>query len=150
VSEEVWEQINRHLDERIDDSVLVDYHLDPAVRESDGNDEPLLVNTCGSYEARPEPDTGIDSLYIAADYARTETELATMESANEAARRSVNGVLKRSSVSAPPCETYGFRELSLGPAERYDRIAERLNVPHVGEYTKRLHMAAADVAERMG
>jgi hypothetical protein len=73
-----------------------------------------------------------------------------MESANEAARRSVNGILSRSSISAPLCETYGFRELSLGSAERYDRIAESLNVPHVGEYTKRLHMAAADMADRMG
>jgi uncharacterized protein with NAD-binding domain and iron-sulfur cluster len=150
VKEEVWEQLNRHLDERIDDSVLVDYHLDPAVRDSDGNDEPLLINTCGSYEARPEPDTEIENLYIAADYARTETELATMESANEAARRAVNGILGRSSVSAPLCETYDFKELSVGPAERYDRIAERLNVPHVGKYTKRLHMAAAEVADRVG
>ena len=44
----------------------------------------------------------IDNLFLASDYVRTHTDLATMEGANEAARRAVNAILERSGSSAEP------------------------------------------------
>ena len=59
----------------------------------DINLEPLLVNTVGSWAWRPNAATAIENLFLASDYVRTYTDLATMEGANEAARRAVNGIL---------------------------------------------------------
>ena len=39
--------------------------------------------------------TAIPNLFLASDYVQTFTDLATMEGANEAARRAVNGILER-------------------------------------------------------
>ena len=51
------------------------------------------MNTKGSWADRPDATTRIPNLFLAADYVRTYTDLATMEGANEAARRAVNGIL---------------------------------------------------------
>jgi hypothetical protein len=51
------------------------------------NLEPLLVNTAGSWANRPDAVTRIPNLFLASDYVRTHTDLATMEAANEAAPR---------------------------------------------------------------
>ena len=40
---------------------------------------------------------------------RTYTDLATMEGANEAARRAVNGILERSGSAEPQCRTWPLR-----------------------------------------
>jgi hypothetical protein len=47
------------------------------------NAEPLLINHAGSLGARPEAYTEVGNLFLAADYLRTYTDLATMEAANE-------------------------------------------------------------------
>ena len=57
------------------------------------NKEPLLVNVINTWKLRPEAKTGIPNLFLAADYVRTYTDLATMEGANEAARRASNAIL---------------------------------------------------------
>jgi hypothetical protein len=44
----------------------------------------------------------------ASDYVRTHTDLATMEGANEAARRATNAILAVSGVAAPPCDLWKF------------------------------------------
>ena len=71
--------------------------LDPAIEFPNpteaANLEPLLVNTANSWEDRPDAVTRIPNLFLASDYVRTHTDLATMEGANEAARRAVNGIL---------------------------------------------------------
>ena len=74
------------------------------------NLEPLLINTAGSWENRPEAGTAIENLFLAADYVRTHTDLATMEGANEAARRAVNGILDRSGSTQPRCEVWPLSE----------------------------------------
>ena len=51
------------------------------------------MNLVGSWALRPEATTAIPNLFLASDYVRTHTDLATMEGANEAARRAVNGLL---------------------------------------------------------
>jgi len=52
----------------------------------------------------------IPNLFLASDYVRTNTDLATMEAANEAARRAVNGILKASGSDAFPCPVWDLHE----------------------------------------
>jgi hypothetical protein len=71
--------------------------------------------------------TRIPNLYLASDYVRTHTDLATMEGANEAARRAVNGILDASGSAAPRCEIWPLREPAVfGPAKALDRLRWRL------------------------
>ncbi|WP_157781005.1 hypothetical protein [Hymenobacter sedentarius] len=74
------------------------------------NTEPLLVNTANSWGLRPESFCGIENLFLASDYVRTNTDLATMEGANEAARRAVNGIIAASGSSAPLCKIWPLHE----------------------------------------
>ena len=58
---------------------------------------------------------------------RTHTDLATMEGANEAARRAVNGILDASGSSAPRCEIWPLREpAAFAPARALDRVRWKL------------------------
>ena len=55
------------------------------------------MNLVDTWPLRPEATTAIPNLFLASDYVRTYTDLATMEGANEAARRAVNGLLDAAS-----------------------------------------------------
>jgi uncharacterized protein with NAD-binding domain and iron-sulfur cluster len=76
----------------------------------DTDTEPLLVNTIDSWRHRPDAVTAIPNLFLASDYVRTNTDLATMEGANEAGRRAVNGILAATSSRAPACGVWPLRE----------------------------------------
>ena len=71
--------------------------------------EPLLVNTVDSWALRPEAKTEIANLFLASDYVRTHTDLATMEGANEAGRRAVNALLDATKSSAPRCDVWPLK-----------------------------------------
>jgi 15-cis-phytoene desaturase len=77
----------------IPEAEVLGWYLDEAVTGVGGG-EPVMVNHVGSWALRPEPETGLHNLFLAGDYVRTETDLACMEGANEAARRAVNGLLR--------------------------------------------------------
>ncbi len=95
------------------------------------NLEPLLINTAGSWQYRPEAATGIENLFLAADFVRTYTDLATMEGANEAARRAVNSILARTASREAPCHIWPLREpLILLPLREYDLLRFKLGLPH--------------------
>lgn len=86
------------------------------------NLEPLLVNLKDSWRLRPEAVTKIPNLFLASDYVRTYTDLASMEGANEAARRAVNGVLAASGSQAEPARIFPLREwLIFRPFKWLDR-----------------------------
>jgi hypothetical protein len=72
------------------------------------NAEPILVNRVGSQLLRPEARTGIRNMFLAADYVKTETDLACMEGANEAARRAVNGILDAVGSRQSRCQLWSF------------------------------------------
>jgi uncharacterized protein with NAD-binding domain and iron-sulfur cluster len=74
------------------------------------NTEPVFINTVGSAAARPTAVTGIENLFLASDYVKTKTDLATMEAANEAARRAVNGILQSQQSKRTPCAVFSFEE----------------------------------------
>jgi hypothetical protein len=94
------------------------------------NEEPLLVNLINTWRLRPEAVTSIPNLFLASDYVRTYTDLATMEGANEAARRAVNGILDASGSSAARCAIWNLQEPQLfAPWRELDRARYRQGLP---------------------
>ncbi|HET7325301.1 MAG TPA: FAD-dependent oxidoreductase [Halococcus sp.] len=141
ISEEVWTQLTAHLDrDRLNEANIHDWALDPAIVSTDDgvkNREPLLVNTVGSLGHRPEAGTELDNLVLAADYVRTNTDLASMEGANEAARRATNAILERADVRTDCCEVWDLAEPAVfEPLKAQDEIRYRLGLPHPGEARK--------------
>lgn len=130
IAVEVWEQIKAHLngggDPVLTDEMQVSWFLDPAITYPEtpsdpevitANDEPLLVNTVGSWKVRPEAKTAIANLFLAGDYVRCNFNLATMEGANETARRAVNALLAASGSAATP-----VRVFELYRPEEWDQV----------------------------
>lgn len=130
VGVEVWKQLKRSLnidEEVLRDEDLVGWFLDPDISPDPDhlgylrNSEPLLVNLINSWRLRPDAVTAIPNFFLASDYVRTYTDLATMEGANEAARRAVNGIIRASGSDAGLCGVWPLEEpLVLEPLRRYD------------------------------
>jgi uncharacterized protein with NAD-binding domain and iron-sulfur cluster len=140
IKAEVWEQLKRSLNYG-DNVLLKDEHLhrwnlDPDIRIPVGfegttaNEEPLLVNLVDTWKLRPEAVTRIPNLFLASDYVRTNTDLATMEAANEAARRAVNGILAASRSDAVPCTVWDLHEPEIfAPCRELDAIRYAQGLP---------------------
>ena len=140
VAAEVWKQLKRSVNtedaEVLDDDNLCGWFLDPAITPDPArpgrlaNLEPLLVNYVDTWRLRPEAVTTIPNLFLAADYVRTYTDLATMEAANEAARRAVNGILDAEGYSGAYCGVWPLEEPAvLEPWRAYDAARFRLGLP---------------------
>jgi uncharacterized protein with NAD-binding domain and iron-sulfur cluster len=121
------------------DAVITHFLDEGIVQEPSGglsNAEPLLINTSGSWYNRPEATTGVENLFLAADYVRTHTDLATMEGANEAARRAVNGILgveqsKGRLIDQADCEIWPLEEPPiLEPLRKLDDELFDAGLPH--------------------
>jgi uncharacterized protein with NAD-binding domain and iron-sulfur cluster len=94
------------------------------------NLEPLLVNLVNTWQLRPEATTRIPNLFLASDYVRTNTDLATMEGANEAARRAVNAIIAASGNLAIPCKIWELHEPEIfAPFRFYDRLRYQAGLP---------------------
>jgi uncharacterized protein with NAD-binding domain and iron-sulfur cluster len=86
---ETWTQLKQHLNvngaKQIDDANLVAWFLDPDIQfpnpGSAANAEPLVINTAGSFQYRPEAQIEIENLFLASDYVRTYTDIACMDPA---------------------------------------------------------------------
>jgi uncharacterized protein with NAD-binding domain and iron-sulfur cluster len=145
---ETWAQLKRSLN--VDSEVLRDDHLhswflDPDIEDPDPGDdlstqrldintEPLLVNYVDTWRLRPEALTRIPNFFLASDYVRTFTDLATMEAANEAARRAVNGIIRAAGADVDPCEVWNLHELEVFlPFRAYDRVRYRKGLPWDGQ-----------------
>jgi hypothetical protein len=134
IREEVWDQLRDHLESRLDGVDVRAWFLDEDIElpnpSGATNAEPLLVNTAGSWADRPDARTRIPNLLLAADYVRTHTDLATMEGANEAARRAVNAILDATGSTAPRCGVWPLYEPpALAPARALDKLLWRLGRP---------------------
>jgi len=139
IKNEVWNQLKQHLNDDgqtlIDDDHLLHWFLDPDIEFPNPgeatNAEPLLINTAGSLQHRPEAQIELENLFVASDYVRTYTDIACMEAANEAARRAVNCLLAVSGSTAPPAALWPLREPGfLKPLQELDRIRFILHRPH--------------------
>jgi hypothetical protein len=145
IAVETWQQLKKSLNvggqEVLRDSQLHSWFLDPDIANAslttpriETNAEPLLVNYVDTWRLRPEAVTRIPNFFLASDYVRTYTDLATMEAANEAARRAVNGVIRASGASVQPCEIWNLQEPEVFiPLRGYDQIRFRKGLPWDGE-----------------
>lgn len=138
VMTECWRQMKESINvggvDILKDEYLHHWFLDPDIyRDAAGvdmNSEPLLVNLVDSWKNRPDARTQIPNLYLASDYVRTFTDLATMEGANEAARRAVNAILEESGSSAPRCELWPLTEpVVFAPFREIDRLRWEQGLP---------------------
>jgi len=136
---ETWRQLKRSINverELLRDDDLHSWFLDPDIELDPThsgylrNVEPLLVNLAGTWSLRPEATTAIPNLFLASDYVRTFTDLATMEGANEAARRAVNGVLDVLGYEGPRCELWRLYEPEiLAPWRLHDAARYKAGLP---------------------
>jgi uncharacterized protein with NAD-binding domain and iron-sulfur cluster len=134
IFEEVWAQLRAHLDSALEGVEVRGWFLDEDITfpnpSSAANAEPLLVNTAGSWADRPDAALRIPNLFLAADYVRTHTDLATMEGANEAARRATNAILAAAGSTAPRCRIWPLEEPAVfKPARLVDRVLWKLRRP---------------------
>ncbi|HAK10887.1 MAG TPA: phytoene dehydrogenase [Chitinophagaceae bacterium] len=115
----VWEQLKAGLNvegvELLRDDMIEHYYLDRDIQWYGAaghniDQEPLLVNTTNSWTLRPTAETQIDNFFLAGDYVRTNTDLATMEGANESARRAVNGIIAHSKAAVSLCKVWPLKE----------------------------------------
>ena len=136
---EAWSQLKRSVNgekELLLDEDLHSWFLDPDIRDDKTrsdflrNVEPLLVNLENTWALRPEATTAIPNLFLASDYVRTYTDLATMEGANEAARRAVNGILDDVKFDGPRCEVWPLHQLELlAPWRLHDEMQFKAGLP---------------------
>lgn len=121
VFNDIWEQMKMSFNidgaKVFEDEDIYMIHLDGDIRfgsnRMEGDEEPLLVNQTYTWDLRPEPYTDLPNLFFASDYVQTYTDLATMEGANEAARRAVNCIIDKSGVDVPKCKIWKLREPDL-------------------------------------
>jgi 15-cis-phytoene desaturase len=139
IKEEVWTQLKQHLNVNgampINDADLITWFLDPDIEFPNPsmatNAEPLMINTAGSLQYRPEAQVQLENLFVASDYVRTYTDIACMEAANEAARRAANCLLLAAGSNAPPAQLWPLEEPEfLKPFQEIDRIRFTLSLPH--------------------
>jgi uncharacterized protein with NAD-binding domain and iron-sulfur cluster len=141
IAAEVWDQLKAALNDGttvLDDAWRVAWFLDPSIVHPNPTEatnlEPLLVNTAGSWPHRPSADLPeVANLFLASDYVQTFTDLATMESANEAARRAVNAILDATDSDAERCCVWPLHEpggLPFAVAREVDRVLYRLPGDH--------------------
>ena len=140
VVRETWNQLKRSLndagDEVLRDEDLHSWFLDADIDQDPArlgwlrNSEPLLVNLVDTWALRPEATTAIPNLFLASDYVRTYTDLATMEAANEAARRAVNGLLDAVKFDGSRCELWPLHEPEiLQPWRLHDAARYQVGLP---------------------
>jgi uncharacterized protein with NAD-binding domain and iron-sulfur cluster len=140
IAKEVLEQIKLHLNDNgsdvLTDDMIHSWHLDPAIawhpsRGRNTNDEPLLVNTVGTWPKRPQGRTKIPNLFLAGDYVQTNVDLATMEGANESGRAAVNALLDASGSKAAPVQMFKlYRPPEMEPLKQADAELYRAGQPN--------------------
>ena len=136
---ETWRQLKGSINaeqELLRDADLHSWFLDSDIRGDPArpgvlqNVEPLLVNLVNTWRLRPEATSAVPNLFLASDYVRTYTDLATMEGANEAARRAVNGLLDAVKFDGPRCELWQLHEPEiLAPWRLHDAARFKAGLP---------------------
>mgnify|MGYP002630745727 CR=1 FL=1 len=139
--DEVWFQLSEHLNDGpspVLPQTFAAAYVDPAIvwdpaLGANANAEPLLVNERDTWRYRPRATTAIGNLTLAADYVRTHTDLATMEGANEAARRAVNAILRADGKLGRCCVWPLQEPLSLRPFKAKDAVRYALGLKHAAD-----------------
>lgn len=133
IAHEVWEELKLALNVEgrvlLRDEMLHSWFLDPTIiihdpdrPREDTNLEPLFINQPDSWRLRPAAATAIPNLFLASDYVQSETDLACMEAANEAARSAVNAILVAAGSTADPCPLFDMEMPAvLAPWRAHDQ-----------------------------
>jgi geranylgeranyl pyrophosphate synthase/uncharacterized protein with NAD-binding domain and iron-sulfur cluster len=139
VVQETWRQLKLSLNgqaELLRDEDLHSWFLDADIAPDPlrpgylSNAEPLLVNLVNTWQLRPSATTAISNLFLASDYVQTSTDLATMEGANEAARRAVNAILERTGFAGEGCQLWPLQEPEVfRPLREIDALRHRAGLP---------------------
>ena len=147
IKTEVWEELKKSLNVGgktiLKDENLHSWFLDPDIVIFDDptnpeptkktNREPLLVNYINTWDLRPDAHMRIPNLFLASDYVRTYTDLATMEAANEAARRAVNCIIDAADAKASYCQLWQLHEpFVLAPWRSHDLTRYQRRLPWNG------------------
>ncbi|MDX3227678.1 FAD-dependent oxidoreductase [Streptomyces sp. ME19-01-6] len=139
VVREIWAQLKDSLHDTgrtvLRDADVRAWFMDPAVEGLGGpsptNREQLLIHPAGTWYNRPTAATAVPNLFLAGDYVTTDIDLATMEGANESARRAVNALLDAEGSSAPRCAIWTlYQPPELEPLRRVDETRYRLGLPN--------------------
>lgn len=125
-------------------SLVVGYHIGSSIRFMAPNlvfnDEPLLVNVVNSWGLMPKSWSTIKNLFLAGDYVRTNTNLATMEAANESARRAVNCIIDASGTGKPYAKVWKLRSWKMFmPYKWWDKKRYQKGLPYKDNYPWWLH-----------
>ncbi|HYV46575.1 MAG TPA: FAD-dependent oxidoreductase [Myxococcaceae bacterium] len=147
VAQEIWAQLReahqfgersalpeRYLGYHLDDSILFASPIQSYPVPDAYNRSRYFIHPPGSHLERPQARTTIPNLFLAGDYVQTNTDLATMEGANESAREAVNGLIEHDHLDGDLCEIFAPSE----PAEfdyvkELDRDLFRRGEPHLFE-----------------
>jgi uncharacterized protein with NAD-binding domain and iron-sulfur cluster len=117
IADEVWQELKRSqnvggktvLRDDMVHSWFIDSDIElphPGNPHATANLEPLFINKPGSWSKRPQARISIPNMVLASDYVQTQTDLACMEAANEAARRAVNAILDATGSTAQRCKLW--------------------------------------------
>lgn len=133
---ETWWQLQKHLPEFLPEKMEGFVHsvfMDPDIifggpngERTNQNEEPLLVNYIGTWDARPKPALEIPNLYIASDFAQTDTDVACMEAAVEASKIACGALLENDGrendifYGEIPWPQKGFQRARRDDKKRYD------------------------------
>lgn len=138
IAREVLAQIRAHetAGAQLPDSIIHSWFLDPGVawnakRKRNTNATPLLINTVGSWDDRPQARSGIANLLLSGDYVRTNIDLATMEGANESARAAVNAILDERGSRAERVQMFElYRPPEFETLKAVDQQLFRVGLPN--------------------
>ncbi|MGW0324146.1 hydroxysqualene dehydroxylase [Nocardia sp. NPDC003183] len=135
---ETWAQLKAWLNTGTDwlrDEDIHSWHLDPGITWSGTtihNETPLLVNTVGSYDNRPDAHCAIPNLYFGGDHVRHHIDLATMEGANESGRAAANAILDAADDPSPRAQIFPLVSLpAFAAAKAIDADRFRAGLPHL-------------------
>jgi uncharacterized protein with NAD-binding domain and iron-sulfur cluster len=139
VVREIWAQLKDSLYVNgkpvLHEADVHSWFMDPAVSGLGGpaptNREQLLIHPTGTWYNRPSTVTSVPNFFLAGDYVATDMDLATMEGANESARRAVNALLDAEGSTARRCTVWTlYRPPELEAFKQVDEIRYQLGLPN--------------------
>jgi len=135
----------------IRDALVHSFHLDADLDYAAGtpptNYSRLLIHPPSSWAMRPDAATQIPNLVLAGDYVRTNTDMASMEGACEAARRAVNAIVQRAGVQATPATIWPLTEPTY--FERWNQLDAQLYAAGKAHVFELLGIRHAGVAAKL-
>lgn len=133
LAQETFAQIREASGASLDWSDVIAWHVDSDIQFSPNRAHcptPLWVSPAGSYLHRPLPDPGVGNLFVASDWARTETDVGSMESADEAARWAVRAIARGLPVPPPEHRLPEVRPIRLWASLEVMRAVDQWMYDH--------------------